>query len=95
MTCTSCSDTIAAALKRHQHVTTVSVNLLLERADIITDSVVEAQELIGLVEDAGYDASLSSTTPSARASKENHMPQNSSVYFSSVGYDLCFMRQDV
>ena len=63
MTCASCVRRVEKALKKVPGVTEVTVNLATEEARVVADPAqVKAGTLIGVVKDAGYDASLAQTT---------------------------------
>lgn len=61
MTCASCSSSVESAIKQHKDVTSVSVNLLQERAVITASTATAIDSVIKLVDETGYESTLSST----------------------------------
>lgn len=62
MTCASCVNAIEKALQSRDGVKNATVNLVLERADVVVDSeLVTVQDVLGTIDEIGYGATLHST----------------------------------
>ncbi|TFY72980.1 hypothetical protein EVG20_g14 [Dentipellis fragilis] len=66
MTCASCSSTITRLLSELQDVSEVSINLLANSGSVVIKSKELAAKVTETIEDAGYDATISSLEPVKR-----------------------------
>lgn len=66
MSCASCAGRVESALKAVPGVSDASINLALERADVIAQANLGADVLVAAVEDAGYGAKALDDDPAMR-----------------------------
>lgn len=78
MTCAACQHHVERALRSVPGVESANVNLMAHTAHVVADEPVGTQSLIAAVRQAGYDASLpSSTTDKAKANEADHLDGHS------------------
>ena len=76
MTCASCVGRIEKVLKKNSGVLSASVNLATEKANVHYEaSKLEASEIVNLIKNAGYEASLVSDESPAKNSNEERLRQ--------------------
>jgi heavy metal translocating P-type ATPase len=75
MTCASCVSHVERALSKVEGVTSVSVNLTTERAQLTLSQAVPATTLIQKVEDAGYSAHITKTDDQDNSEKREQERQ--------------------
>ena len=69
MTCASCVNRIEKALNKNEGMTSASVNLATEKANILfDDSILKTSKIVDIISNAGYEASLE-----ASSTKENDL----------------------
>jgi Cu+-exporting ATPase len=69
MTCASCVNRIEKALNKNEGMTSASVNLATEQANILfDDSILKTSKIVDIISNAGYEASLE-----ASSTKENDL----------------------
>lgn len=74
MTCASCVNRIEKTLKKDEGVISASVNLATEKANVIFDaSKIDINKIIGLIEKAGYEASVAKQDKELGLKKDKHL----------------------
>jgi copper chaperone CopZ len=69
MTCAACSGTIERALSRVRGVHSAKISLLTERCEVVFDErVLTPKDIVGEIEDVGFDAKLSATASKGKIS---------------------------
>ncbi|OUP77874.1 copper-translocating P-type ATPase [Anaeromassilibacillus sp. An172] len=96
MTCSACSAHVEKAVKKLEGMKNVSVNLLQNSMTVEYDeSILNSQNIIDAVVDAGYGASLKdsgkSTGPSAQTKKENTAEKSAKDMKKRLISSLCFL----
>lgn len=81
MTCASCVNRIEKALKQDQGIVSASVNLATEKARVeFDDTQVNAQKIISLITNAGYEAQFSSDNKT----KDNSLAKEKALIVAAV-----------
>lgn len=96
MTCSACSAHVEKAVKKLEGMKNVSVNLLQNSMTVEYDeSILNSQNIIDAVVDAGYGASLKdngkNTGPSAQTKKENTAEKSAKDMKKRLISSLCFL----
>lgn len=63
MTCSACSSSVTSALESLSGVSSASVSLITEEAQILHDTNINPQQLVDLIDNTGFDARILSTNP--------------------------------
>ena len=80
MTCASCVNRIEKALTKNEGITSASVNLATEKANILfDDSTLKTSKIVDIISNAGYEASLE-----ASSTKENDLKKEKRFIFFAV-----------
>lgn len=84
MTCANCVNTVSKALNASDHVSEATVNLATEKAKVLADDQLSDQEIIRLVEAAGYGAIVNDKAHQEKIAQEAKKREKR-LYFSLVG----------
>lgn len=70
MTCSSCSNSIVNTVSKNPNIISIDVSLITEEATIVHNSNISTHELIEIIEDMGFDASLISSKSNSTSKSE-------------------------
>ena len=72
MTCANCVNTVAKALHSTDKISEATVNLATEKAKVVADDQMSDEEIIALVEQAGYGAIVNDKAHQERIARQAH-----------------------